>query len=177
MFCKQPIHRVSEVLLYQHLIFRHKYEFLHNKTTPDIRITVPQKKIGILLDYENAKLSFFNVDISQHLYTFSCQLHQFVHPCFSLEKPGCLKIHNGISMPKHVTFYQRTLLVSLPCQPLSQPLTPQLPELGIQAPCTQRHFRLVTWQPGVLDSFHLTWILCTATFVRLGYSVLVLALK
>uniref|UniRef100_A0A8B9XIR7 Fibronectin type III and SPRY domain containing 2 n=1 Tax=Bos mutus grunniens TaxID=30521 RepID=A0A8B9XIR7_BOSMU len=84
---------------------RHKYEFLHNKMTPDIRITVPPKKIGILLDYENAKLSFFNVDISQHLYTFSCQLHQFVHPCFSLEKPGCLKIHNGISMPKHVTFY------------------------------------------------------------------------
>ncbi|KAM7048306.1 fibronectin type III and SPRY domain-containing protein 2 isoform 1-T4 [Molossus nigricans] len=84
---------------------RHKYEFLHNKMTPDIRITVSPKKIGILLDYENSKLSFFNVDISQHLYTFSCQLHQFVHPCFSLEKPGCLKIHNGISMPKHVTFY------------------------------------------------------------------------
>ena len=132
MFCKQLIHRVSEALLYQHLIFRHKYEFLHNKTTPDIRITVPPKKIGILLDYENAKLSFFNVDISQHLYTFSCQLPQFVHPCFSLEKPGCLKIHNGISMPKHITFYQPTLLVSLPYLPLSQPLTPQLPELGIQ---------------------------------------------
>lgn len=84
---------------------RHKYEFLHNKMTPDIRITVAPKKIGILLDYENSKLSFFNADISQHLYTFSCQLHQFVHPCFSLEKPGCLKIHNGISVPKHVTFY------------------------------------------------------------------------
>lgn len=84
---------------------RHKYEFLHNKMTPDIRITVAPKKIGILLDYENSRLSFFNVDISQHLYTFSCQLHQFVHPCFSLEKPGCLKIHNGISVPKHVTFY------------------------------------------------------------------------
>ncbi|XP_047702757.1 fibronectin type III and SPRY domain-containing protein 2 isoform X2 [Prionailurus viverrinus] len=84
---------------------RHKYEFLHNGMTPDIRITVSPRKIGILLDYENSKLSFFNADISQHLYTFSCQLHQFVHPCFSLEKPGCLKIHNGISMPKHVTFY------------------------------------------------------------------------
>ncbi|XP_063554853.1 fibronectin type III and SPRY domain-containing protein 2 isoform X2 [Gorilla gorilla gorilla] len=84
---------------------RHKYEFLHNRTTPDIRITVPPKKIGILLDYEHSKLSFFNVDLSQHLYTFSCQLHEFVHPCFSLEKPGCLKVHNGISMPKHVTFY------------------------------------------------------------------------
>ncbi|XP_065404389.1 fibronectin type III and SPRY domain-containing protein 2 isoform X2 [Macaca fascicularis] len=84
---------------------RHRYEFLHNRTTPDIRITVPPKKIGILLDYENSKLSFFNVDLSQHLYTFSCQLHEFVHPCFSLETPGCLKVHNGISMPKHVTFY------------------------------------------------------------------------
>nr|XP_020024865.1 fibronectin type III and SPRY domain-containing protein 2 [Castor canadensis] len=84
---------------------RHKYEFLHNRTTPDIRITVSPRKIGILLDYENSRLSFFNADIPQHLYTFSCQLHQFVHPCFSLEKPGCLKIHNGIAKPKHVTFY------------------------------------------------------------------------
>ncbi|XP_004398381.1 PREDICTED: fibronectin type III and SPRY domain-containing protein 2 [Odobenus rosmarus divergens] len=84
---------------------RHKYEFLHNETTPDIRITVSPRKIGVLLDYENSKLSFFNVDISQHLYTFSCQLHGFVHPCFSLEKPGCLKIRNGIAMPKHVSFY------------------------------------------------------------------------
>ncbi|XP_006885194.1 PREDICTED: fibronectin type III and SPRY domain-containing protein 2 isoform X1 [Elephantulus edwardii] len=84
---------------------RHKYEFLHNKTTPDIRVTVSPRKIGVLLDYENSKLSFFNVDISQHLYTFSCQLYQFVHPCFSLEKPGSLKICNGISMPKHVAFY------------------------------------------------------------------------
>ncbi|XP_007943304.1 fibronectin type III and SPRY domain-containing protein 2 [Orycteropus afer afer] len=84
---------------------RHKYEFLHNKMTPDIRVTVPPRKIGVLLDYENSKLSFFNVDISQHLHTFICQPHQFVHPCFSLGKPGCLKIHNGISMPNHVAFY------------------------------------------------------------------------
>ncbi|XP_075414160.1 fibronectin type III and SPRY domain-containing protein 2 isoform X2 [Tenrec ecaudatus] len=84
---------------------RHKYEFLHNKMTPDIRVTVSPRRIGVLLDYENSKLSFFNVDISQHLYTFNCQLHHFVHPWFSLGKPGSLKIHNGIPMPKHVTFY------------------------------------------------------------------------
>ncbi|XP_041497585.1 fibronectin type III and SPRY domain-containing protein 2 [Microtus oregoni] len=84
---------------------RHRYEFLHDRTTPDIRITVAPKKIGVLLDYENSKLSFFNVDIAQHLYTFNCQLPQFVHPCFSLEKSGSLKIHNGILMPKHVTFF------------------------------------------------------------------------
>ncbi|XP_028358007.1 fibronectin type III and SPRY domain-containing protein 2 [Phyllostomus discolor] len=84
---------------------RHKYEFLHNKMTPDIRITVSPRKIGVLLDYENSTLSFFNADTSQHLYTFSCQLQQFVHPCFSLEKPGRLKIHNGIAMPKYVSLY------------------------------------------------------------------------
>ncbi|XP_006871014.1 PREDICTED: fibronectin type III and SPRY domain-containing protein 2 [Chrysochloris asiatica] len=84
---------------------RHKYEFLHNKTTPDIRVTVSPRRIGVLLDYENSKLSFFNVHISQHLYTFSCQFHQFVHPCFALGNPGSLKIHNGISIPKHVAFY------------------------------------------------------------------------
>ncbi|XP_069899444.1 fibronectin type III and SPRY domain-containing protein 2 isoform X1 [Dipodomys merriami] len=84
---------------------RHKYEFLHNGKTPDIRITVAPKQIGVLLDYEKSKLSFFNADNAQHLYTYSCQPHRFVHPCFSLEKPGCLKIRNGISTPRHASFY------------------------------------------------------------------------
>ncbi|XP_022366766.1 fibronectin type III and SPRY domain-containing protein 2 [Enhydra lutris kenyoni] len=97
--------RLSWCMRHRFASSRHEYEFLHNKTTPDIRITVSPRKIGILLDYENSKLSFFNVDISQHLYTFSCQLHGFVHPCFSLEKPGRLRIRNGIVMPTHVTFY------------------------------------------------------------------------
>lgn len=151
MFCNQSIYRISKDLLYQHLIFRHKYEFLHNKMSPDIRITVSPRKIGILLDYENSKLSFFNVDISQHLYTFSCQLHQFVHPCFSLEKPGCLKIHNGISMPKHVTCYQ-TVLMLAPClfaAPTPLIPTPQPADLGIQAPAARRA-RVISWQTGVL---------------------------
>ncbi|XP_062440033.1 fibronectin type III and SPRY domain-containing protein 2 [Rhea pennata] len=78
---------------------RHKYEFLHNGMTPDIRITIPPRRIGILLDYENYKLSFFNADIAQHLYTFSSHFQHFVHPCFALETPGILRIHNGITMP------------------------------------------------------------------------------
>uniref|UniRef100_A0A6I8N777 Fibronectin type III and SPRY domain containing 2 n=1 Tax=Ornithorhynchus anatinus TaxID=9258 RepID=A0A6I8N777_ORNAN len=79
---------------------RHKYEFLHGGLTPEIQITIPPRKIGLLLDYETCKLSFFNVAISQHLYTFSCRLRDLVHPCFSLEKPGSLKICNGVSPPK-----------------------------------------------------------------------------
>ncbi|XP_008273518.2 fibronectin type III and SPRY domain-containing protein 2 [Oryctolagus cuniculus] len=97
--------RLSWCLRHTFASSRHKYEFLHNKTSPDTRITVPPRRIGVLLDYANSRLSFFNVDISQHLHSFSCELHRLVHPCFSLEKPGCLKIRNGIPMPKHVTFY------------------------------------------------------------------------
>ncbi|XP_044521421.1 fibronectin type III and SPRY domain-containing protein 2 isoform X2 [Gracilinanus agilis] len=84
---------------------RHKYEFLHNGATPEIQITVPPKKIGILFDYDSYRLSFFNVDIAQHLYTFSYPLQHFVQPCFSLEKPGMLRVCIGISMPKFATLF------------------------------------------------------------------------
>nr|XP_013812720.1 PREDICTED: fibronectin type III and SPRY domain-containing protein 2 [Apteryx mantelli mantelli] len=83
---------------------RHKYEFLHSGMTPDIRITIPPRRIGILLDYENCKLSFFNADIAQHLYTFNSRFQHFVHPCFALETPGILRIHNGIAMPLCTAF-------------------------------------------------------------------------
>ncbi|XP_074863080.1 fibronectin type III and SPRY domain-containing protein 2 [Carettochelys insculpta] len=82
---------------------RHKYEFLHSGMTPDIRITIPPKRIGILLDYDNWKLSFFNLDLAQHLYTFNDPFQHYVHPCFALEKPGILRIRNGIAMPTSLT--------------------------------------------------------------------------
>uniref|UniRef100_A0A8C5J593 Fibronectin type III and SPRY domain containing 2 n=1 Tax=Junco hyemalis TaxID=40217 RepID=A0A8C5J593_JUNHY len=78
---------------------RHKYEFLHSGMTPDIRITVPPRRIGILLDYENCRLSFFNADIAQHLHTFNSHFQHYVHPCFALETPGILRIHTGITTP------------------------------------------------------------------------------
>lgn len=81
------------------LTHRHKYEFLHSGMTPDIRITVPPTKIGILLDYESYRLSFYNADIAQHLYTFNSRFQHYVHPCFALETPGTLKVHTGITVP------------------------------------------------------------------------------
>ncbi|KAK7912434.1 hypothetical protein WMY93_012645 [Mugilogobius chulae] len=45
-------------------------------------------------------LSFYNVDLKQHLHTFQCNLRNFVHPCFGLDNPGELSIHNGIETPK-----------------------------------------------------------------------------
>uniref|UniRef100_A0A8C8ATT6 Fibronectin type III and SPRY domain containing 2 n=1 Tax=Otus sunia TaxID=257818 RepID=A0A8C8ATT6_9STRI len=79
---------------------RHKYEFLHSGMTPDIRITIPPRRIGILLDYENCRLSFFNAEIAQHLYTFTLHFQHYVHPCFALETPGILQIHTGIAIPR-----------------------------------------------------------------------------
>ncbi|XP_063782046.1 fibronectin type III and SPRY domain-containing protein 2 isoform X2 [Pseudophryne corroboree] len=79
---------------------RHKYEFLHCGVSPDIRITIPPLRIGILLDYDCERISFFNMNIHQHLYTFECHFRHLVHPCFALEKPGYLKIHNGIPLPQ-----------------------------------------------------------------------------
>uniref|UniRef100_UPI00398E48EB fibronectin type III and SPRY domain-containing protein 2 n=1 Tax=Pristiophorus japonicus TaxID=55135 RepID=UPI00398E48EB len=79
---------------------RSKFEFLHNGVTPDLRVTVPPKRIGILLDYEMGKLSFFNADIPQLLFTFSQQFQNLVNPCFALERSGILKICHGIPIPE-----------------------------------------------------------------------------
>uniref|UniRef100_A0A670JVW7 Fibronectin type III and SPRY domain containing 2 n=1 Tax=Podarcis muralis TaxID=64176 RepID=A0A670JVW7_PODMU len=80
---------------------RHTYEFLNNGMTPEITITVPPRRIGLLLDYDKGSLSFFNTDIMQHLYTFHNHFQDFVCPCFALEEPGTLQILNGVAMPTY----------------------------------------------------------------------------
>ncbi|KAM9409826.1 fibronectin type III and SPRY domain-containing protein 2 isoform 1-T3 [Pholidichthys leucotaenia] len=80
---------------------RHKYEFLHNGWSPDLRITVNPVRIGVALDYDRGTLSFFNANLGQHLYTFHCHFQNYVHPCFSLENPGALTVHNGIEAAEY----------------------------------------------------------------------------
>ncbi|CAG5858590.1 unnamed protein product [Menidia menidia] len=80
---------------------RHKYEFLHNGRSPDLRITVHPVRIGVALDYERGTLSFFNVSLEQHLHTFHCHFQNFVQPCFSLDNPGALTVHNNIEAPEY----------------------------------------------------------------------------
>ncbi|XP_056228588.1 fibronectin type III and SPRY domain-containing protein 2 [Seriola aureovittata] len=80
---------------------RHKYEFLHNGWSPDLRITVNPVRIGVALDYERWTLSFFNVDLEQHLHTFHCHFQSYVHPCFGLDNPGALTVHNSIEAPEY----------------------------------------------------------------------------
>uniref|UniRef100_A0A3Q2ZTE7 Fibronectin type III and SPRY domain containing 2 n=1 Tax=Kryptolebias marmoratus TaxID=37003 RepID=A0A3Q2ZTE7_KRYMA len=87
---------------------RHKYEFLHDGWSPDLRITVHPVRVGVALDYERGTLSFFNADLEQNLHTFHCRFQAYVLPCFSLDNPGALTVHNGSGAPEHVfaiTFY------------------------------------------------------------------------
>ncbi|XP_051816063.1 fibronectin type III and SPRY domain-containing protein 2 isoform X2 [Acanthochromis polyacanthus] len=80
---------------------RHKYEFLHNGWSPDLRITVNPVRIGVALNYDRGTLSFFNVNLEQHLHTFQCNFQSHVQPCFSLDNPGALTVHNGIEAPEY----------------------------------------------------------------------------
>ncbi|XP_073706616.1 fibronectin type III and SPRY domain-containing protein 2 isoform X2 [Garra rufa] len=82
---------------------RHKYEFLHNGWTPDIRITVQPLRIGVFLDHGRGILSFYNAALRQHLYTFSCHFLHYVHPCFALDTPGALTLCTGLTAPPYVT--------------------------------------------------------------------------
>ncbi|TKS69626.1 SPRY domain-containing protein 2 [Collichthys lucidus] len=80
---------------------RHKYEFLHNSWSPDLRITVNPVRIGVALDYDRGTLSFFNVDLEQHLHTFNGHFRNYVQPCFGMDNPGALTVHNGIEAPDY----------------------------------------------------------------------------
>lgn len=80
---------------------RHKYEFLHSGWSPDLRLTVNPVRIGVALDYDRGTLSFFNVDLEQHLHTFHCHFRNYVQPCFGLDNPGALTVHNGIEAPEY----------------------------------------------------------------------------
>ncbi|XP_068177441.1 fibronectin type III and SPRY domain-containing protein 2 isoform X2 [Antennarius striatus] len=80
---------------------RHKYEFLHGGWSPDLRITVNPERIGVALDYQRGTLAFFNVELEQHLHTFQCHFQHYVLPCFALDNPGALTVHNGIEAPEY----------------------------------------------------------------------------
>ncbi|XP_062860728.1 fibronectin type III and SPRY domain-containing protein 2 [Trichomycterus rosablanca] len=82
---------------------RHKYEFLHNGWSADVRITVQPLRIGVFLDYSAGTLSFYNTHLQQHLHTFTCCYTHTVLPCFSLDKPGTLRVHTGVTAPAYIT--------------------------------------------------------------------------
>lgn len=93
--------QIVNIDVFHSYFLRHKYEFLHNGWSPDLRITVNPVRIGVALDYQKGTLSFFNVDLKQHLHTFQYRFQNYVHPCFGLDSPGALTVHNAIEAPEY----------------------------------------------------------------------------
>ncbi|XP_069819137.1 cardiomyopathy-associated protein 5 [Dendropsophus ebraccatus] len=75
------------------------YRFLHKETWSEVYLTEPPVRVGILLDYEKGRLSFFNVQKGQLLFTFRHKFTEAAHPTFALEAPGEIHLHTGIELP------------------------------------------------------------------------------
>ncbi|XP_043919645.1 cardiomyopathy-associated protein 5 [Protopterus annectens] len=78
------------------------YEFLHNDTKADTRLTEHPERVGILLDCIANRLSFFNAQNGQLLFKVQNTFTEAAHPAFVMEEPGVLNLHTGIEMPDFV---------------------------------------------------------------------------
>ncbi|XP_069483507.1 cardiomyopathy-associated protein 5 isoform X2 [Ambystoma mexicanum] len=75
------------------------YKFLHNGAVNDVLLTEHPVRIGVLLDYNNGRLVFFNVEKKQLLFTIRHRFTNSSHPAFALEAPGEMHLHTGVEMP------------------------------------------------------------------------------
>ncbi|XP_044132059.1 cardiomyopathy-associated protein 5 isoform X2 [Bufo gargarizans] len=75
------------------------YRFLHNEIWSEVHLTEPPVRVGVLLDYRKGKLSFYNVQKGQLLFTFRHRFTEAAHPTFALEAPGEIHLHTGIELP------------------------------------------------------------------------------
>ncbi|XP_073479808.1 cardiomyopathy-associated protein 5 isoform X1 [Aquarana catesbeiana] len=75
------------------------YKFLHNEVWSEVHLTEPPVRVGVLLDYRKGRLSFYNVQKGQLLFTFRHRFTEAAHPTFALEAPGEIHLHTGIELP------------------------------------------------------------------------------
>ncbi|XP_068106244.1 cardiomyopathy-associated protein 5 isoform X2 [Hyperolius riggenbachi] len=75
------------------------YKFLHNELWSEVLLTAPPLQVGILLDYGKGRLSFYDVQRKQLLFTFRYKFTEAAHPTFALEAPGEIHLHTGIELP------------------------------------------------------------------------------
>ncbi|NWQ88179.1 CMYA5 protein, partial [Burhinus bistriatus] len=78
------------------------YRFLHIGVMSDIRVTEHPARIGILLDYSDGRLLFFNAERGLVLFTIRHKFTDAAHPTFALEKAGALILHMGVELPEFV---------------------------------------------------------------------------
>ncbi|XP_042308103.1 LOW QUALITY PROTEIN: cardiomyopathy-associated protein 5 [Sceloporus undulatus] len=78
------------------------YEVLHSGEMSNVIVTEQPARIGILLDYNAGRLSFFNAERGQVLSTIRHRFSHPAHPAFVLEQPGVLNLHTGMELPEFV---------------------------------------------------------------------------
>ncbi|KAM4808298.1 cardiomyopathy-associated protein 5 [Rhinophrynus dorsalis] len=76
------------------------YKFLHNEVFSEVHLSEPTDRVGVLLDYRTGRLSFFNVQNGQVLFTFRHTFTEAAHPTFALETAGELHLYTGIELPR-----------------------------------------------------------------------------
>lgn len=73
----------------------------HNSKEIPIEPAPHLRRVGILLDYDNGSLAFYDALNSLHLYTFDITFGQPVCPTFTVWNK-CLTIITGLPIPDHL---------------------------------------------------------------------------
>ncbi|XP_041128207.1 E3 ubiquitin-protein ligase Midline-1-like isoform X2 [Polyodon spathula] len=76
-------------------VVRHNSKELPIEPSPHLR------RVGVLLDYDNGFLAFYDAVSSQHLYTFDISFAQPVCPVFNVWNK-CLTVLTGLPIPDHL---------------------------------------------------------------------------
>lgn len=78
----------------------------HNSKEIPIDPAPHLRRVGILLDYDNGSLAFYDALNSLHLYTFDITFSQPVCPTFTVWNK-CLTIITGLPIPDHLDFIEQ----------------------------------------------------------------------
>lgn len=77
-----------------------RFELLHDSIESDIFVTNVPARIGILLDFLQGRLVFFNAQNGQCLGSFQQVFSQPCYPVFTLERPGNLELKMTMEVPE-----------------------------------------------------------------------------
>ncbi|XP_041642370.1 cardiomyopathy-associated protein 5 [Cheilinus undulatus] len=77
-----------------------RYQLLHNDVQSSVFVIDMPEQVGILLDYQLSRLSFFNSQTGQLLGAFYQHFAQPCHPALALEMPGRLEVSMVPEVPE-----------------------------------------------------------------------------
>ncbi|KAF1605198.1 UNVERIFIED_CONTAM: Cardiomyopathy-associated protein 5, partial [Eudyptes pachyrhynchus] len=78
------------------------YRCFHIGVMSDVHVTEHLARIGILLDYSDGRLLFFNAERELVLFAIRQKFTDAAHPTFALEKAGVLTLRTGMELLEFV---------------------------------------------------------------------------